>query len=1166
MNSNQQPMAASVLTEAPLSVNEESRSIDKGRFQALLARHVAVPLAFGLVSVLFFIVIVNYLLTLGRWVEATDRIIGSSNLLLQLFIDHETGSRGFVITGRDEFLEPYLNAQRRVQPLIMTLKQQVADNEQQKQRLDSMYDNYLRWREVAEAAIDLKRTGKSLDTIIASGRGKRLMDEMRRQSGEFIAEEESIKADRNESAHTWVVGLASGYFALSLLFSALMAYWGRKQLLELATTYGGLLQRQVLQTDVLRQQAWLRSGQSRMADKIIGQLPLPILGQNILTFLAEYLDVAVGAVYISPDEKTFNRIATYGFSREMADLEQTFEPGESLLGQVVEQRSPLFLDGVASSYFKVNSGLGEGNPAAVAILPVISDNTINAVLELGFLRAISPRDIEFLNLVSENIGAAVVAATYRRRLHETLIDMQQLNDELQAQQEELRIANEELEEQSQSLEESQARLEAQQTELEQTNVVLEEQHEDLRNNNETLQQTQQLLEDHASQLEKASRYKSEFLANMSHELRTPLNSSLILSKLLADNSAGNLTPEQVKFAESIYAAGNDLLVLINDVLDISKVEAGKLEVKPDQIALPRILEALTQNFRTLAQQKHLEFELIVDADAPTTLYADRHRLEQILRNLLSNAIKFTERGSVLLRVSAPAPERVSFAVIDTGIGVNANQIGHIFEPFYQADSATNRKYGGTGLGLSISRQLASLLDGHLTVTSEVDAGSIFTLDIPVSYQRSETAAPAEAIVEPSRPAVIARKATATFDDDRNRLVADKKIILIVEDDPAFAQILYDLAHELNYQCLVAASAEDGIELTQQHTPHAVLLDMKLPDQSGMSVLARFKDEPRIRHVPVHIISVEDRTEAALHMGAVGYLVKPVSRDQLRDIFVSIEAKIAQKMKHVLVVEAAGESSGATAALIADVDVEVVTVTSGEQALNLLKDKTFDCLIVDLMLPDMGSDELLKKMSATETLSFPPVIVHASRNLSREEEEKLLRYSRSIIIKGARSPERLLDEVTLFLHKVEADLSAERRSMLRLARSRDRALEGRKILVVDDDVRNIFAITSALENKGAVIEIGRNGVDALRKLDESADIDLVLMDIMMPEMDGYQAMQAIRKDSRFSKLPIIAVTARAMRDDQERCLRAGANDYVAKPVDMDRLISLIRVWLPKIQRI
>ncbi len=517
----------------------------------------------------------------------------------------------------------------------------------------------------------------------------------------------------------------------------------------------------------------------------------------------------------------------------------------------------------------------------------------------AFLRPIVARDSEFLGLINESVGAALIAASYRRRLQDALKQTQQLNSELQVQQEELRQANEELEEQSQALEESQARLEEQQVELEQANTILEEQHDALRSRNETLQQTQRILKEHTQQLESASRYKTEFLANMSHELRTPLNSSLILSKLLADNVDGNLTAEQVRFAESIYAAGNDLLALINDVLDISKVEAGKLDVVADQTSLPGMLELLAQHFRTTAQHKNLDFELAIDSDAPSTLYTDRHRLEQILRNLISNAVKFTACGRVLLRASASEqPGLVTFTVSDTGIGIEPQQIEQIFEPFYQADSTSNRKFGGTGLGLSISRQLAELLGGSIAVSSEPNAGSVFTLTIPVSFHPAErgaslsapptlSATASSALARPPRPAA------PPFSDDRNTLVPGKKTILIIEDEATFARILYDLAREMDYQCLIATCAEDGFELAHRYTTHAILLDMKLPDQSGMSLLAQLKDEPSTRHIPVHVISVEDRSEAALHMGAIGYLLKPASRAIARCIVGNRDAHRAQ---------------------------------------------------------------------------------------------------------------------------------------------------------------------------------------------------------------------------------------------------------------------------------
>ena len=879
-------------------------------------------------------------------------------------------------------------------------------------------------------------------------------------------------------------------------------------------------------------------------------------------------------------------MASYGFSREQEQREQSIYSGEGVIGQAALQDKIITLDDVPGDYFKVSSGLGDGSPRSVLIVPTSNDDQVNGVIELGFLRALTERDVEFLEVISDNIGTSIEAARYRQRLQDVLAEAQQLNEELQVQQEELKAANEELEQQSHILKESQAHLETQQAELEQTNEQLAEQGQALADqrdaldrNNEELNIAQVELEARAEELQRSSKYKSEFLANMSHELRTPLNSSLILAKLLAENPTENLTTEQVKFAESIYSAGNDLLNLINDILDISKVEAGKLDMRPETTSVARLVEGLRGMFQPMAADKKLDFNVELQAGAPTLMFTDRQRLEQVLKNLLSNAIKFTERGSVSLTVSRQPGEGITFTVRDTGIGIAEEHQESIFEAFRQADGTTNRRYGGTGLGLSISRDLAKLLGGSITVTSAPEQGSIFTLVVPEQYveqvqleygeQPVAVAAPVmamprgipvAAVTVPTAPAI------PDFADDRDKAPFSTRCMLVIEDEVSFAQILYDLAHELGYQCLVAHAADEGFNLAAQFIPDAILLDMRLPDHSGLTVLQRLKELAPTRHIPVHVISVEDRQEAAMHMGAIGYAVKPTTREELKDVFAKLEAKLTQKVKRILLVEDDALQRDSIARLIGDDDIEITAVGFAQDALDLLRDNVYDCMIIDLKLPDMLGNDLLKRMSTEDICSFPPVIVYTGRNLTRDEETELLKYSRSIIIKGARSPERLLDEVTLFLHKVESKLSSERQKMLRTARSRDKVFEGRKILVVDDDVRNIFALTSALEHKGAVVEIARNGREAINKLNDVDDIDLVLMDVMMPEMDGYEATVEIRKDPRWRKLPIIAVTAKAMRDDQERCLQAGSNDYLAKPIDLDRLFSLIRVWLPKMERI
>jgi signal transduction histidine kinase/CheY-like chemotaxis protein len=1158
-------------------------AVDEQRFRKLLSRNVSLPLAVGVLSAAFFVILITYLLSVIQWVEHTDRVINNINRSLKLSVDMETGMRGFLLTGDERFLDPYEVAKPSIIAELNGLEELVADNPDQVDRFKRLAAMQESWNQFAQEMITLRRTAGDYSTPIQNRRGKRLTDEIRDEYDQAANVEHQLRLTRNtDVTHTTVLSV-SLYIIFVLIVSGILAWVGRRDMTALSSTYTANLKAQQEDAERLAHVAWLRNGQSELAEQVIGQLTLNLLGRNVLQFFAHHLGAVVAAVYVRQEHGGLMRVASYGFSRQQELQEQSIYSGEGVVGKAAEEDQIITLDDVPQDYFKVTSGLGDGSPRSVIVVPTSNDDQVNGVIELGFLRALTPRDIEFLELVADNVGTSIEAARYRQRLQEVLAETQQLNEELQVQQEELRTANEELEEQSRILKESQAHLETQQAELEQTNEQLAEQgkaladqRDALDRNNEELNIAQVELEARAEELQRSSKYKSEFLANMSHELRTPLNSSLILAKLLAENPLDNLTGEQVKFAESIYSAGNDLLNLINDILDISKVEAGKLDMRPENSSVSRLVDGLRMTFEPLAGDKQLQFTVEVQPGAPVSLYTDRQRLEQILKNLLSNAIKFTETGAVSLTVSRQPGEGIAFTVRDSGIGIAEDQQESIFEAFRQADGTTNRRYGGTGLGLSISRDLARLLGGSISVTSAPGQGSLFTLVLPEQYdeqaQSPYVEEPPVAVQPAPQPvAVAAPKApviepVARFADDRDKAPFSKRCILVIEDEVRFAHILYDLAHELGYHCLVAHGADEGFELASSLLPDAVLLDMRLPDHSGLTVLQRLKEMPATRHIPVHVISVEDRQEAALQMGAIGYAVKPTTREELKDVFARLEAKLTQKVKRVLLVEDDALQRDSIARLIGDDDIEITAVGFAQDALELLRDNAYDCMIIDLKLPDMLGNDLLKRMSTDEICAFPPVIVYTGRNLTRDEEAELLKYSRTIIIKGARSPERLLDEVTLFLHKVESQLSNERQKMLKTARSRDRVFEGRKILVVDDDVRNIFALTSALEHKGAIVEVGRNGLEAIEKLNTVEDIDLVLMDVMMPEMDGYEATIEIRKDPRWRKLPIIAVTAKAMKDDQDRCLQAGSNDYLAKPIDLDRLFSLIRVWLPKMERI
>ncbi|WP_019339862.1 response regulator [Stutzerimonas stutzeri] len=1160
--------------------------IDQNHFKRILNRNVAVPLGFGFLSAFFFSTIVYFLLNVSHWVERSVEGVAYAHDMLKVMGELEASMRGYLIAGEEVFLEPYRRALPVYDRHLERIEQYAGDDPVQLNRVERVAQLHDLWVAFAEVAIARRARNEPITEYVRSKEGLELKEEQRRLLDEFIAYERQVRAERTDTTETITTALIGGFLLFSLIFSGLLVYFGRRDLISLSDSYSESLERQQAHAAALEKQAWYRTGQTQLSESMIGEQALPTLGQSVLGFLGRYLGMSVGALYVTQDGK-LQRVAEFGWDRDRLQAGRALELGEGLVGQVALERRPMSLDNVPQGYLNVSSALGSADAASVLIFPVEDSGLVNAVLEIGFLRPLLDEDSELLRRVSENIGSAIEAARYRQRLQRMLAETQQLNEELQVQQEELRAANEELEEQSNALRESQAHMEEQQAELEQTNEQLAEQTQalalqrdetDLKNHR--LHEVQLMLEERADELQRASRYKSEFLANMSHELRTPLNSSLILAKLLADNPNGNLKEDQVQFARSIYSAGNDLLNLINDILDISKVEAGKLDVHPELLVLTRLVDGLKSLFLAQSLEKTLQFDIQVDENVPSSLYTDRQRLEQILKNLLSNAFKFTEKGSVELRVTRRDDQQIAFAVRDSGIGIPADQQEVIFEAFRQADGTTNRRYGGTGLGLSISRELAQLLGGTIEVSSEPGAGSVFTLIVPENYsapvaEQEPEPLPAAINIQAApvpvatptaatpRPVLEQSQGVATVADDRERFPFERSV-LVIEDEPQFAGILRDLAHELKYSCLIAQNADHGFDTAVQYRPDAILLDMRLPDHSGLTVLERLKENPITRHIPVHIVSVEDRKEAAMQMGAIGYATKPTTREDLKAVFGRFEAKLAQKVKRILLVEDDARQRESVSRLIEDIDIEITAVEFGEQALELLRTTVFDCMIIDLKLPDMDGHELLERMAREDICSFPPVIVYTGRNLTRDEEAALMKYSRSIIIKGARSPERLLDEVTLFLHKVESDMPPERQKMLKSVRSREKAFEGRKILVVDDDVRNVFALTSALEQKGALIEIARNGHEAIAQLQSVDDIDLVLMDIMMPEMDGFTAMQEIRKDPRLAKLPIIAVTAKAMKDDQDRCLRAGANDYLAKPIDLDRLFSLIRVWLPKVE--
>lgn len=922
--------------------------------------------------------------------------------------------------------------------------------------------------------------------------------------------------------------------------------------------------------NAIQREEWVQTGQVGLADAVGGEQPLDELARSALLFLADHLGARAGAIFIRNGDG-FRRHATYGVPAE-AQLPVRFGQSDGLLSEVARDGRPVLLDAVPDGYLYYGSGLGQSKPATLLIAAAKADGQVNAVIELGMPKARAALAQDFMERIGHQLGVGIRSGKYRARLRELLEETQQQAEELQTQSEELRANNDELETQSRQLQEAATRLEAQQTELEESNARLEEQARQLEIQRDDLTRAQASLQNQAGELEQASRYKSEFLANMSHELRTPLNSLLIMARLLAENRAGNLTADQVRHAETIETSGNDLLTLINDILDISKIEAGKLELQPRRVRVVPVIEKLQAIFAPSAQAKGLAFRIETAPDA-AEIETDQQRVEQVLKNFLSNAIKFTEKGEVTLSAGREADRRIAFTVRDTGVGIPAEQQQVIFEAFRQADGTVSRKYGGTGLGLSISRELARLLGGELRVESAAGQGSAFTLLLPEQFDPALSHVPALATSDPVRPRPSnptpprLRPAAVVAEDDREKLAGDSRVILIVEDDPVFARILCDIAHEQGFQCLIAGTADEGTLMARQYVPHAVILDMNLPDHTGLSVLDRIKRDVRTRHIPVHVVSVDDDSQAALSSGAIGYLFKPVKREQLIDMLEGLEARMEQRMRRVLVVEDDAQQAESIKLLLASRDVETLEAHSAAQCFDMLGRETFDCMVLDLNLPDASGLDLLERLSADESVGFPPVIVYTGRDLGEDEELRLRKYSKSIIVKGAKSPERLLDEVTLFLHQVVSELPEPQQQLIAKSLNRDEGLEGRNILVVEDDIRNVYALTSVFEPHGVHVRIARNGREALAALDESArgsaaPVDLVLMDVMMPEMDGLTCTREIRKQPWGKSMPIITLTAKAMARDQQECLNAGANDYLAKPLDVDKLLSLVRVWMPR----
>jgi CheY-like chemotaxis protein/HAMP domain-containing protein len=938
-------------------------------------------------------------------------------------------------------------------------------------------------------------------------------------------------------------------------------------------------------TEVNAQQDWLNTNMARFSGMLQGQRDLKQVSRLIMSELTPLVGALHGGFFVAEgnggngddhDDAAFRLLASYGFTQRKG-IKHVFALGEGLVGQSALERKSIVVTDAPEDYIAISSGLGEAAPVNIVVLPILFEDHVMAIVELAsFLRFTEPQ-LNLLDQLAETLGVVLNTIAANMRTEELLQQSQSLtqelqsqSEELQAQRDELERTNQELEEQARSLKASEELLQAQQEELQQTNEELEEKAQLLSEQNARIEQknaevetARVELEEKAEQLALSSKYKSEFLANMSHELRTPLNSLLILAKLLSDNEEGTLTDKQVEFARTIYNAGSDLLELINDILDLSKVEAGKMDVDLADVEPVAIADFVERTFRPVADQMVLGFAVTVLPDAPKSIRTDEQRLQQVLKNLLSNAFKFTERGEVTLEIGS-ADDGVRFTVADTGVGIRQEKLKLIFEAFQQADGTTSRRYGGTGLGLSISREIARLLGGHISVASAPERGSSFTLWLPLHAPAVPAMPPPSPTEEKGRPVFdpdLLLK--AEVDDDRSRIEEGDRVVLIVEDDLDFARTELELARVRGFKGVVATRGDLAVALAHEYRPDAIILDVRLPVQDGWQVLEHLKRNSATRHIPVHIVSGavdEERSQRALRAGAVAVLTKPIDKDELEDAFARI-AEFHERVRSLLIVDDDEDQRNAITELIGGGDdVEIVAVDSSEAALELLEGRRFDCMVLDLKLPKMSGFTLLEKLKTEGRFQKLPVIVYTGRDLTRRDETRLKKYAETIIVKDVRSPERLLDETALFLHRVEAKLPEEKRKMLEQLHSADAVLHGRKVLIADDDVRNVFALASVLERHGVEVLFAENGNEAIAAIEANPDVDLVLMDIMMPELDGYEAMRRIREDARFSKLPIISLTAKAMRGDREKSIESGASDYITKPVETDQLLSLMRVWL------
>jgi signal transduction histidine kinase/DNA-binding response OmpR family regulator/CHASE3 domain sensor protein len=1167
-------------------------------------------------SIASFLSIRN-LLESQQWVNHTNAVITRLGNVVSVLKDGETGQRGFLLTGQAEFLEPYNGASEKANQLMDEVKEMTLDNPVQQQAIEQLRDISNKRLVQLQQLIDDKKAGiaPSLEDLRL---GKVKMDESRKLVQQMQDREQLLLNGR-----TGTVSKFAAYTSILILLASLLSIlvtvvsflrvnsdFDRRiklqqelQQKDEETTHriniiqniadkvsagdykirvgdegkdvlgalSGALNKMAASLDFsftsLSDKEWLQAGIAALNEKMIGEKELRILTHQVVDYLSSYTHSQIGAFYLVEAENTLSLSASIGLSKTNTRTELLL--GEGLAGQTGLAGKEMLLENIGAAHLVIDYSAGSFKPHSIIALPVFHERILKGVIEMASLQAYSPVTVEFLKAAMFNIGIAVSSAQDHQRLQVLLEETQAQSEELQTQHNELENINSELEAQSQRLQTSEEELRVQQEELQEANQELEERSRLLEDSNNLILERNLEIQAKAEELALSTKYKSEFLANMSHELRTPLNSILLLSRLLSENHDANLNSDQVEYAGVIQSSGNGLLTLIDEILDLSKIESGKMELEYNLVTLEEIGEEMKSLFEPLAKDKGISFIVEQDSDLPKMIETDHLRLQQILRNLISNALKFTANGAVTLQIKKESPG-ISFAVKDTGIGIIKDKQRTVFEAFQQADGSTRRKYGGTGLGLSISRELAKLLGGDIYLESEEGKGSIFTLKIPLEKDNAIAEhtdfTPIGHLADKSHfPAMkeqryIAARIPAAIPDDREHINTGDKVILIIEDDTGFALSLLNYTRQNGYKGIVAVRGDEGVELAKQYLPLGILLDIELPVKSGWEVMEELKTYAATRPIPVHIMSSHEVKNRSLSRGAVDFINKPVAIEKLGEVFQKIEQALSKHPKKVLIVEENKKHAQGLAYFLESFSIATEirnTVGEGLQALNRSE---VDCVILDMGVPTQGSYDVLEEVKKTPGFENLPIIIFTGKNLSHVEEFRIKQYADSIVVKTAHSYQRILDEVSLFLHLVETNKKDMGAAQYKKMHELSEILKNKTVLVADDDVRNIFSLTKSLEAYGLKVLSAIDGKEALQQLTEGPKIDLVLMDMMMPEMDGYESTSRIREIPKYKTLPVIAVTAKAMTGDREKCINAGASDYITKPVDVDQLISLLRVWL------